>query len=67
MSSSSNIGTALGTAAAIAGVVLLFVPGLNVIVAGILAAIVIANVAYQALGGGLRRSRPERCRQARRS
>lgn len=47
------IGQVLSTIAGIAGLILLFIPGLNVIVAGILAAVVLINVAYQLLNSGL--------------
>ena len=46
--SSTWVGTVLGAVAAIAGAILLFIPGLNLIVVGILAVIVIANIAFQA-------------------
>lgn len=42
------VATVLGTVAAIAGAILLFIPGLNIVVGVILAVIVVANIAYQA-------------------
>lgn len=44
-----TVGTVLGVVAAVAGIVLMFIPGINIVVGVILAAIVVANIAYQAL------------------
>ncbi|MEU1971673.1 hypothetical protein ABZ477_08445 [Microbacterium sp. NPDC019599] len=44
-----TVGNVLGIVAAVAGAVLLFIPGVNLVVGLILTAIVVANIAYQAL------------------
>ncbi|WP_137845690.1 hypothetical protein [Microbacterium sp. 2FI] len=44
-----TISTVLGAIAAVAGAILLFIPGINLVVGIILTVIVLANIAYQAL------------------